>query len=88
MLRWIVNFVVMSTLRVVQNRAVGHITVVELKLNYGDLTDFGPPDFGQHLKWTLSQNSRSKITYVIPVTVNCSYFTPDERRGECPKHVE
>jgi hypothetical protein len=30
MLGWIVNFVVTSTLRVVQNRAVGHITVVEL----------------------------------------------------------
>jgi hypothetical protein len=27
---WIVNFVVPSTLRVVQNRAVGHIAVVEL----------------------------------------------------------
>jgi hypothetical protein len=34
-LRWIVNFVVASTLSVLQNRAVGHITVVELKLNHG-----------------------------------------------------
>jgi hypothetical protein len=33
MLRWIVNFVVTSNFRAVQNRAVGHITVVELKLN-------------------------------------------------------
>jgi hypothetical protein len=32
MLRRIVNSVVTSTLRVVQNRAVGHITVVELHL--------------------------------------------------------
>jgi hypothetical protein len=32
MLRWILNFVVTSTSRVVQNRAVGHITVVGLKL--------------------------------------------------------
>jgi hypothetical protein len=32
MLRWIVNFVVTSTLRGVQNRAVGHITIVELEL--------------------------------------------------------
>jgi hypothetical protein len=32
MLGWIVNFVVTSTLRVVQNLAVGHITVVELEL--------------------------------------------------------
>jgi hypothetical protein len=32
MLRWIVNFVVTSILRVVQNRAVGHITVIELDL--------------------------------------------------------
>jgi hypothetical protein len=39
MLRWIVNFVVTSTLRVVQNRAVGHITVVELELNHGDVTN-------------------------------------------------
>jgi hypothetical protein len=29
-LRWIVKFVVTFTLRVVENRAVGHITVVEL----------------------------------------------------------
>jgi hypothetical protein len=29
MLHWIMNFVVISTLRVVQNQAVGHITVVE-----------------------------------------------------------
>jgi hypothetical protein len=32
MLRSIVNFVVTSTLRVVQNRAVGHIISVELEL--------------------------------------------------------
>jgi hypothetical protein len=32
MLRWIVNFVVTPTLRVVQNRAVGHITVVTLTM--------------------------------------------------------
>jgi hypothetical protein len=34
MLRWIVNFVVTFALRIVQNRAVGHITMVELKLNH------------------------------------------------------
>jgi hypothetical protein len=34
MLRWIVNFVVASTLSVVQNRAVGHITVVEFYACY------------------------------------------------------
>jgi acetoin utilization deacetylase AcuC-like enzyme len=39
MLRWIVSFVVMSTLRVIQNRAVGHITVVDLDLNHGDVTN-------------------------------------------------
>jgi hypothetical protein len=38
MLRWIVNFVVTSTFRAVQNRAVGHITMVELKFNHGDVT--------------------------------------------------
>jgi hypothetical protein len=32
MLRWIVNFVVTFTFRVVQNGAVGHITVGELEL--------------------------------------------------------
>jgi hypothetical protein len=31
MLRWIMNFVVMSALRVVQNWAVGHISTVELE---------------------------------------------------------
>jgi hypothetical protein len=41
-----------------------------------------------HLKWTLPQNSRPNVTYVIAVTVNCSYCTPDDGRGECPKHVE
>jgi hypothetical protein len=55
------------------NVAVGRITVVE---------------FEQHLKWTLPQNLRSNVTYVIPVTLNCSYCTPDDGRGECPKHVE
>jgi hypothetical protein len=38
MLRWIVNFVVASTLSVVHNRAVVRITVVELELNHGDVT--------------------------------------------------
>jgi hypothetical protein len=33
------NIVVTSTLRVVQNRAVGHITVVEFELNHGDVTN-------------------------------------------------
>jgi hypothetical protein len=47
MLRWIMNFVVTSILRVVQHQAVGHITLVELEL----------PAFGQLLKWTLPQNS-------------------------------
>jgi hypothetical protein len=46
-----------------------------------------PPDFGQLLKRTLPQNSRSNVTYVVPVTVKCSYCTPDDGRGECPKHV-
>jgi hypothetical protein len=39
MLRWMVNFVVTSTLIVVHNRAVAHITVVELKLNHNDVTN-------------------------------------------------
>jgi hypothetical protein len=39
MLRWIVNFVVASILRVVHNREVCHITIVELKLNHGDVTN-------------------------------------------------
>jgi hypothetical protein len=39
MLRWIVNFVVTSTLRVVHNLAVGHITVVEFYLNHSDVTN-------------------------------------------------
>jgi hypothetical protein len=38
MLRWIMDFVVTSTLRAVQNRAVDHITVVELELNHGSTT--------------------------------------------------
>jgi hypothetical protein len=37
MLQWIVNFVVTSTLRVVQILAVGHITVAELL--HGDVTN-------------------------------------------------
>jgi hypothetical protein len=45
-------------------------------------------DFGQLLKRTLPHNSRSSVTYVIAVTVNCSSCTPDYGRGECPKHVE
>jgi hypothetical protein len=40
------------------------------------------------LKWTLPQNSRSNIAYVTPATVNCSYCTSDEGRGDCPKLVE
>jgi hypothetical protein len=40
------------------------------------------------IMWKLPQNSRSTVTYVIPVIVNCSYCTPDDGRGECPKHVE
>jgi hypothetical protein len=40
------------------------------------------------LKWTLPRNSRANVTYDIPVTVHCSYCTPDDGRGECPKHVE
>jgi hypothetical protein len=39
MLRWNVNFVEMSTLRVVQNRTVVHITVVELEINHGYVTN-------------------------------------------------
>jgi hypothetical protein len=39
MLRWIVNFVVTSTLSVVHNLAVSHITMVELELNHGDVTN-------------------------------------------------
>jgi hypothetical protein len=30
------------------------------------------PDYGQPLKWTLPHISRSTVTYVIPLTVNCS----------------
>jgi hypothetical protein len=47
-----------------------------------------PPDFGQLLKWTLPQNSQSSVTYVIPVTVNCSYCTPSDGHRVFPKHVE
>jgi hypothetical protein len=39
MLRWIVNFVVTSTLRIFHNRAVDHVTMVELELNHGDVTN-------------------------------------------------
>jgi hypothetical protein len=39
MLHWIVNFVVTSTVRVLENRAVAHITMVELKLNHSDVTN-------------------------------------------------
>jgi hypothetical protein len=35
------NFVVTSTLRAAQNRAVGHTSVGELKLNHGDVTHIG-----------------------------------------------
>jgi hypothetical protein len=34
MLRWIVNLMVTSALKTVQDRAVGHITVVELDVTY------------------------------------------------------
>jgi hypothetical protein len=37
MLRWIVNFMVTSTLRSVHNWAVDHIIVVELELSHGDV---------------------------------------------------
>jgi hypothetical protein len=47
-----------------------------------------PPDLGQFLKPTLPQGSRSNVTYVAPVTVNCSYCTPDDGYGKYPKHVE
>jgi hypothetical protein len=43
---------------------------------------------GQLLKWTLPQNSRSNVTYVIPVTVKCSCFTPGDGRGKYPRYVE
>jgi hypothetical protein len=72
---WIVKCMVTSTLKVVQNQAVGHITVVELEmvpvptqLQWCDQ----PPDSRQPLKWTLPYISRSNVIYVIPVTVNCS----------------
>jgi hypothetical protein len=39
MLRWMVNFVEKSALRIIQNWAVGHIAVVELVLNNGDATN-------------------------------------------------
>jgi hypothetical protein len=32
MLRWIVSFVVTSILRIIQNRAVCHMTIVELEM--------------------------------------------------------
>jgi hypothetical protein len=37
--RKFVNFVVKSTLRIVHNRVVSHITVVELQFNHGDVTN-------------------------------------------------
>jgi hypothetical protein len=36
----------------------------------------------------LPQSSRSNVTYVVPVTVNCSYCTPDDGYGKYSKHVE
>jgi hypothetical protein len=39
-------------------------------------------------KPTLPQGSRSDVTYVVPVVVNCSYYTPDDGYGKYPKHVE
>jgi hypothetical protein len=39
-------------------------------------------------KRTLPQSSRSDVTYVVPVVVNCSYCTPDDGYGTYPKHVE
>jgi hypothetical protein len=39
-------------------------------------------------KPTLPQGSRSDLTYVVPVVVNCSYCTPDDGYGKYPKHVE
>jgi hypothetical protein len=84
-LRRIVNFVVMSTLRVTQNRVAGshHRGWVLTQPRWYDQ----PPDFGQLLKSTLPQNSRPNVTYVIPVIINCSYYTPDDGHGECPKHI-
>jgi hypothetical protein len=46
------------------------------------------PDFEQLLNWTLPQNSRSNVTYVTPVTVNCIYCTPDDGCGDRQTHVE
>jgi hypothetical protein len=39
-------------------------------------------------KRTLPQKSRSDVTYVVPVAVNCSYCTPDDGYGKYLKHVE
>jgi hypothetical protein len=47
-----------------------------------------PPDLGQFLKPTLPQGSRVNVTSVVPAVVNCSYCTPDDGYGKCPKHVE
>jgi hypothetical protein len=81
MLRWIVNFVVTSTLRIFHNRAVGHIIVVELELNRDQ-----PPDFGQILKRMLPQNSRSNVTYTSDCQLQLLYS--DDGCGECSKPVE
>jgi hypothetical protein len=54
MLRWVVNFVVRSTLRVVQNRAVGPITAVEFNSTtvmfhlFGHLCTFEENDARNH----------------------------------------
>jgi hypothetical protein len=45
------------------------------------------PDLGQLLNRRYP-GSRSDVTYVVPVAVNCSYCTPDDGYGKYPKHVE
>jgi hypothetical protein len=39
-------------------------------------------------KRTLPQTSRSSVTYIVPVAVNCSYCAPDDGYGMYPKHVK
>jgi hypothetical protein len=85
MLRWIVYFVVNFTLRVVQNLAVSHITVVELELNHADVTNRAIIDIFKRIS---PHSSRPNVTYAIPVAVNFSYCTPDDGYGKYPKHVE
>jgi hypothetical protein len=82
--------IIRSTITAVDNHwyniwYVGHITGVALtQPQWCDQ----PPDLVQFLKPTLPQGSRSNVTYVVPVVVNCSYCTPVDGYGKYPNHVE